>query len=82
MEDLWALRDRMVFYWRSLTLVGTALTGLALLILIAPQAHIDSGTVRTLAFLWACGGAITATGYGWFLDRKAPHRHRLRRPVD
>jgi hypothetical protein len=82
MNDLWALHDRMVFFWRCLTLVGTALTGLALFVLIAPQAHIDGGTLRKPAFLWACGGAIAVIGYGWVLNRRAPHRHELLRPVD
>jgi hypothetical protein len=82
MDDLRVLHDRMVFFWRCLTLVGTAVTGLALLILILPQAHISSGTLREAAFLWACGGAIAVTAYGWLLDRLAPHRHKLRRPDD
>jgi hypothetical protein len=82
MTDLWALHDRMVFFWRFLTLFGTLLTGLALLVLIAPQSHVGSGTLRSPAFWWASGAAIAVTVYGWLLDRRAPHRQELRRPVD
>ncbi len=81
-DDLWALHDRMAFFWRYLTLTGTALTGLALLLLIVPQDYASSGSLRSASFWWAVAAAAAAFGYGWWRDRRAPHRDKLVRPVD
>lgn len=35
-QDLWELRKRMIFYWYTLTLAATGITGFALLLLLVP----------------------------------------------
>jgi hypothetical protein len=82
LEDLWALHDRMVFFWRHLTLSGTALTALALLLLIIPQEYKASSALRLGTFWWAAGSAAVAFTYGTWRDKRAPHRDKLVRPVD
>ena len=81
-DDLWALHDRMVFFWRHLTLRGTFLTGLGLLFLLLPPVPVEIRNFRELSFTLVLAGTAAALLYVRWLDGKAPHRDRLIRPVD
>jgi hypothetical protein len=43
-EDLWTIRNRMVFYWNSLTLAATGTAGAALLLMLVPGAPAGDGS--------------------------------------
>lgn len=81
-DDLWALHDRMVFYWRYLTMSGTAATGIAFLVFILPQRVEATGPPQYGTVLWAASGALLAFLYARLLDRTAPYRGKLIRPID
>jgi hypothetical protein len=80
MEDLWALHDRMVFFWRRLTLTGTALTGVAMMLVLVPAGARE--TARWAPFAWAGACAAAAFAYALWLDGRTPHRDELVRPED
>lgn len=83
-DDLWVIRNRMVFYWNRLTLTATAAAGLALFLLlipstwIAPAAGPDGNFVVALSVLALAGGylatllAVARKRLG-VLGRPAPH---------
>ena len=81
-DDLWVLHDRMVFYWRYLTLAPTALTGVGLFALVLPPLYIPSLRFPDLSFACATAGAIAAFLYARQLDATAPHRDEQVRVVD
>jgi hypothetical protein len=81
-DDLWVLHDRMVFFWRRLTLTAAALTGLGLLALLLPAVPASGMPASGLPFASAAGSAVAAFLYARRLDGKAPHRGKLVRPVD
>ena len=82
MEDLWALHDQMAYFWRHLTITGTAMTGIALVLLLLPQPHVASSAARAATFWWTLSTAALAAAYGAWRGARAPHRHALVRPVD
>jgi len=57
-DNLWALKDRMVFYWMRFTIVAVVLTVLALLLMMAPDAlrPTDGTNAVSRSFFWTCGG--------------------------
>jgi hypothetical protein len=81
-DDLWALHDRMVFFWRYLTLAATVLTGLGLFALVLPPVHIPTSYFTEASFASTTRSAIAAFLYSRQLDARAPHRDKLIRPVD
>lgn len=82
-EDLWALQQRMIFFWQRLTITGTAITGGAVLLLVAPQPSVVAESLRLAATVSAGGASLVALLYGWRLNRTAIHRFApMIRPVD
>jgi hypothetical protein len=81
-DDLWVLHDRMVFFWRYLTLAATALTGMGLLALVLPPLPISSSSFPGVLFAFGTVSAIVAFVYVRRLDTRAPHRDKLVRPID
>ena len=82
LDDLWVLHDRMVFFWRYLTLAATALTGGGLFILILPPLPFAIGYFHETRFGLVTVSTIAAFIYARQLDARAPHRDKLVRPVD
>jgi hypothetical protein len=81
-DDLWVLHDRMVFFWRYLTLAATGLTGVGLLALVLPPLSIPARYILGARFASATVGALGAFLYTRYLDARAPHREKLVRPID
>ena len=59
-DNLWALKNRMVFYWMRFTIVAVVLTVLALLLMMAPDAPrpTDGTNAVSRSFFWTCGGIV------------------------
>src|SRR4029078_10086961 len=57
-DNLWASKNRMVFYWIRFTIVAVVLTVLALLLMMAPDAPrpTDGTNAVSRSFFWTCGG--------------------------
>ena len=81
-DDLWILKDRMVYYWRFLTLLGTSLTGVAFLVYLITPASVTAGPAKIPTLVWALIGAVAAFLWTKILDWRVPHRRQLTRPVD
>lgn len=88
-NDLWALKDRMVFYWVRLTLVATFLTAASLLLMLLPiplaelPARPSNTLDRWLIFIGMAGLSLAALFYLKWLDRQALKKFiQLKRPVD
>lgn len=88
-EDLWALKERMVFYWERLTLMATYLTGVSLLFMLVPVPLVElpaspsNTSDRWLIFVGMVGLSIVALFYLMWLDRQAQKKFpHLKRPVD
>ena len=88
-DDLWALKERMVFYWVRLTLLATYLTAssLFLMLLPAPLGKLPVSPSNTpdrwLIFSGMSVLSLAAGFYVKWLDRQAHKRFtQLRRPVD
>jgi hypothetical protein len=81
-EDLWVLHDRMVFFWRYLTLAATGLTGVGLFALALPPLHIAGGHLPEVRVTSVTVSAVAAIVYARRLDARAPHRDRIVRPID
>jgi hypothetical protein len=61
-QDLWELQRRMIFYWYTLTLTATAVTGLALFLLLVPQTWVPkTWGLHTEDTLIAVLGAVALT---------------------
>jgi hypothetical protein len=88
-HDLNALKDRMVFFWVRLTLAGTYLTGVSLVLMLLPMSWFEVRTrpvntqERWLAFLLMFVFSMLAFVYIQWIDRTVKKRtSSLRRPVD
>lgn len=83
-NDLWELRNRMVYYWSSLVLVATALAALSLAGMIIPlQAQVSPGTLQTQAVLASITILSLAAVYLGVLASMAARKFRpLMRPMD
>jgi hypothetical protein len=81
-EDLWVLHNRMVFFWRYLTLTATTLTGIGLLALALPPLGTSNSDFSGVRLAFAAVSTAAAFAYARLLDWKAPHRGKLIRPVD
>jgi hypothetical protein len=70
----------MIFYWTYLTLAGTLLTGLAILVLMIPPTHHP----RSPDLLWwACGAVVSSAGYcAWAVRHGDALEPVINRPVD
>lgn len=81
-DDLWALHDRMVYFWRRLTLTAAALTGAGLVALLVPPLPVPIGAPAVVRLACALLAAIAAALYIRRLDAHAPHNGSLIRPID
>jgi hypothetical protein len=81
-DDLWVLHDRMVFFWRYLTMTATILTGVGLFALVLPWLEIPNSEIPAVRFGFTTLSAGAAFVYARRLDQRAPHRNKLVRPVD
>lgn len=88
-DDLWALKDRMVFYWVRLTLMATFLTAVSLLLMLLPVPIRELPTSpsntreRWMIFIGMVGLSLAARFYLKWLDKQAHKKFtHLKRPVD
>jgi hypothetical protein len=85
-DDLNALKDRMVFYWVKLTLTATWLTTLSLLLLLLPFAKRETNAPNTTGNLLYFGCFIivlvSSLLYSNWVTKKAETLGNMKRPVD
>ena len=76
-EDLWQLKDRMVFYWQFLTLAATALMAISLSLMLLPVSprQFSEGLVED-TFLWVVILLISMGVYFVVLYLVVRHRKR------
>lgn len=88
-NDLWAIKNRMVFYWEHLTLNATYITATSLILMLLPPplAELPTRTCNTLArWLIFMGMAILWLGTGVYIKRLDEQAQKkfpcLKRPKD
>jgi hypothetical protein len=83
-QDLWTLKDRMVFYWTYLTLVATMLTVSSILLMLLPIS--DKYQYKSIAGWVFFFGFLIIGLVSWFyvkyITKRASKMGNLSRPVD